>query len=390
MDKAERRNFLVNADLFRQASDELLEHVSGQLEECSFQTGACIMREGDDGDAAYLVARGTVRLEKEGIHLVTLGPGDCIGEFALIDEGPRSASVFAESDVLLLKWAREDFQKILWESWEVASCIFRMLIGKLRQDVSIQVEVGLKQERWRQDLRRASEIQMGMLPTADITLDGVTVSGYCKPATDVGGDYYDYLPLENGKLGLIIADVTGHGFYSGLFVAMAKSCLHTQAKIDYEPDQIMEAMNRTLAMSIQSGLFMTCCYVLLDAQSQLLTYTNAGHFYPYLYKNQTGSLEQLESTDPLLGMYGLEEVSFSKQQKTWEPGDVLLLYSDGITEAKNPGGEMFENDRLEKILAASIDKTPADIKKAVLQTLSDYCSGTEQDDDVTLVVAKAV
>lgn len=390
MDKTERKNFLVNVDLFRQASDELLEHVSGQLEECSFQSGECIMREGDDGDAAYLVAKGTVRLEKESIHLVSFGVGECIGEFALIDEGPRSASVFAESDVLLLKWAREDFQKILWESWEVASCIFRMLIGKLRQDVSVQVEAGLKQEQWRQDLRRASEIQMGMLPGADIAMDGITASGYCNPAADVGGDYYDYLPLENGKLGLIIADVTGHGFYAGLFVAMAKSCLHTQAKIDFEPDRIMEAMNRTVAMSIQSGLFMTCCYVLLDTQSRSLTYTNAGHFFPYLFRKQTGSLEQLESTEPLLGMFGTESASFSKQRRTWEKGDILVLYSDGITEARNPDGEMFENNRLEQIITANSDKTPAEIKEVVLQTLSDYCGGTEQDDDVTLVVAKAM
>ncbi|MCZ6635469.1 MAG: SpoIIE family protein phosphatase, partial [bacterium] len=121
------------------------------------------------------------------------------------------------------------------------------LLGKLREDVETQVSAGLERERWQQDIKRAHEIQMGMLPSEDLITNTFEISGFCQPATDVGGDYYDYQILNKDQVGVIIGDVTGHGFYSGLFVAMAKTCLHLQARIEDRPTIVRAQPRKTMS-----------------------------------------------------------------------------------------------------------------------------------------------
>ena len=383
--------FLNTTELFAEAPESLLAQISESMQEIEVKAGKTIFREWDLGDAIYFVVHGTVGLEKKGIKLLTRGRGECFGEFALLDAEPRSTSAVAETDVLLLKWGRKDFQQALLQNREVAFGIFKMLTGKLRQDVTLQVESAREQERLQQDLRRAHEIQMAMLPQEYLSTETIEISGYCKPAADVGGDYYDYLFFEDNNLGVIICDVTGHGFYSGLFVAMAKSCLHTQARIDYSPEKVMEAMNRAVSISMKRGLLMSCCYILIDLKNNLLTYSNAGHPCPYHYNLSKNSLEQLSPTDNmLLGIPGFEESEFTTEERKWEKGDLLVLYSDGITEAEDANEEMFDEERLENVILENREKSANDIKDCILNTLSLHCNGMVQSDDVTLVVAKAL
>ncbi len=390
MKLVDRVAFLKTTDLLAGVPDDILAQIGGDMEEIEAKTGTTVFRQGGRGDAVYLVVDGALSIERGGIQLVSLGRGECVGEFALIDGGPRSASAIAETDVLMLKWMREDFDTTISKNRAVVYGLFKILTGRLRRENDIRVEVVLEQERWRQDLKRAHEIQMGMLPEGDLITDHIEISGYCRPAADVGGDYYDYLLLEDDKLGIILGDVTDHGFYSGLFVAMAKNCLHTQATIDYAPEKVMEAMNRTVSMSIRSGMLMTCCYVLIDSRRHTLSYTNAGHNFPYHYSRRSDKLDPLPSTDMVLGVPGFEASGFAKQERSWEKGDLLLLYSDGITEAQDADGEMFEEERLRVILLQNRDSTPAQIKEAILQALARHIRSATPSDDITLAVAKAV
>ncbi|HIE27113.1 TPA: cyclic nucleotide-binding domain-containing protein, partial [Candidatus Poribacteria bacterium] len=362
--------FLKTTNLFAETPESLLMQISDSMQEIEMKRGTTIFCEGDVGDAIYLVVHGTVGVEKNGIKLVTRSSGECFGEFALLDERPRSASAIAETDALLLRLEQKDFQKAISQTPKLAYTIFKILTGKLRQDVAVQVEAAREQERWRQDIRRAQEIQMAMLPQSDLSTEKIEISGYCRPAADVGGDYYDYLLLSDDKLAIIICDVTGHGFYSGLFVAMAKSCLHTQAKIDYSVEKIMEAMNRTVSFSMQSGLLITCCYIIMDFQNRILSYSNAGHPYPYHYSQSTDSLERLVSTDMLLGIPGFEESKFTKEERKWGKGDLLLLYSDGITEAEDANEEPFGDERLEKIILEKKGESATYIKDYILNAIS--------------------
>ncbi len=374
----------------RHVPESGLHTIGADLKEVKVEAGDFIFRDRDNGDAVYFIVQGTIRIEKDGIRLVSLHPPECVGEFALIDEGPRSASAIAETDVHLLKWKRKDFVRGVSRNHEIIQGILKNLTRKLRKDISLQVQAGLERERWLQDLKRAREIQKAMLPHDDLYTDRVRVFGQCDPAADVGGDYFDYLPLENDKLGIIVADVMGHGFFSGLLVPMAKSCLHTQATIDYSPPSVMQSMNRTVSFSVESGLLMTCCYVLLDSAGRSLTYCNAGHPHPYHYRRSNDSLEKLDSTDMILGVPGFEKSPFTMNKGSWEPGDLLVLYSDGITEATNREDEEFGEERLEQIILENKDEPPARVKENILEALAGHCDGLPQSDDITVVVAKAV
>ncbi len=382
--------FLGKTDLLSEVPTPLLTRISDVVEEISVKEGEVIFREGDVGDAVYLVVEGRLGLEANGVRLFSRGKGQWVGEFALIDNAPRSASAVAETDISLLKWTRADFTEALTHSGEVARSVFKLLTGKLRDNVAIQVESALEKERWRQDLKRANEIQRAMLPTQDLATDKAYVSGYCRPAAHVGGDYFDYLLLGDDNLGIILADVMGHGFYAGLLVAMAKSCLHTQATIDYSPAAVMEAMNRIVFHSVQTGLLMTCCYVLIDLRENRLTYTNAGHPYPFHYRANSNCLERLSSTDTLLGVPGLEETRFSTEQRSWDKGDLLVLFSDGLPEAEDGQEQDFGEERVGRIILENKAGSPTHVKDCLLAALSAHCRGLPQNDDISLVVGKSV
>jgi serine phosphatase RsbU (regulator of sigma subunit) len=373
---------LEKTNIFADVPKSFLMQISEKIDDIEMKAGTTIFCEGDMGDAVYFVARGTVRIESDNIKLVNRSSGECFGEFAVLDYEPRGASAIAETDVLLLRLWYQDFREAVSQEPEMAFGIFSALTGKLR-------EVAREQERWQQDMKRAHEIQMAMLPQGDFKNDKIEISGYCKPAADVGGDYYDYLFFDDDKLGILICDVTGHGFYSGLFVAMAKSCLHTQAKIDYSPKKVMESMNGAISISIQRGLLMSCCYMVIDFRNNTLTYSNASQPYPYHYSRSKDLLEQFSSTDMILGIRGIE-YQFTTEERTWEKGDFLVLYSDGITEAENAQEQMFGDERLEEIIAENINQSAAFLKDCILKALSLHCGRMQPSDDVTLVVAKAL
>lgn len=381
---------LRNADLLRDVSESGLHEIGRCMEKVEATAGTTVFHKGDDGDAVYLIIDGILRLESDGVALMSRTGGEWVGEMALIDKVTRSASAIAQTDVRLLRWERESFVRVISHHPGVAYGIFKVLTRKLREDIERQVDLELEQERWKQDLKRAREIQMGMLPSGDLVTPRMEISGYCRPAAEVGGDYYDYVEFDDARVGVIIGDVTGHGFYAGLFVAMAKSGMNTQAQIDHAPRKIMEAMRRTVSLSIQRSLLMTCCYVLFNADNGKLGFSNAGHPYPYHYRRRSESLERLCPMDPLLGVQDLYDASFQESELDWEPGDLMLFYSDGITEARDVNGKMFEHERLEDCFIENKEKKPAQIKEAILTRLEQHCNGQPYDDDLTLVVVKAL
>ena len=247
----------------------------------------------------------------------------------------------------------------------------------------------MEKERWRQDLQRAREIQMGMLPDADVRTDKLEVSGFCRPAVEVGGDYYDYVMRSDKKLGIIIGDVTGHGFYSSLFVAMAKSCLHTLSEVDNTPDRVMLSMRNTLSLSIQRRLLMSCCSTLIDPMAGTLRYANAGHPFPYHYCASTGELEKLLALDPILGALEPNFSHYEESETSWNAGDLLILYTDGITEERDSNGKQFGHERLEKLIVDNASQTSVGLKQTILDSVAEHVGQVAQRDDLTLVVSKA-
>ena len=369
--------------------EALVTKIDRTLEEVNLAAGEILFDEGEEGDAVYLVVEGRLRLESDGMTVISRARGDCVGEIALIDDEPRSAAAIADTPVRLLRWERRDFQETLGQDPEIARGIFKMLTAKLREDVKSTVRLSRERERWRQDLVRAREIQQGMLPAGRLLTESIELAGVCSQASEVGGDFYDYLCPEGDSVGLIVGDVTGHGFYAGLFVAMAKSCLHTQTRFSFDPREVMQAMRRTLDLSILRRLLMSCCYVLFEPGVRRLHYANAGHPYPYLYRAGEGFLHRLQALDPILGALDVEAGGYAKRTMPWEPGDVLVMYTDGVTEARDDAGQMFEHEALEACIAEAEGHSAESIRDRILERISAHAGEGMQDDDLTLVVARA-
>ena len=386
---SDRLDFLRSTELLAAVPEALVAKIDHRLEEVTLAAGEVLFNEGEEGDAVYLVVDGKLRVESDGMTLINRVRGDCVGEIALIDDEPRSAAAIADTPVRLLRWERRDFQETLDQDPEIARGIFKMLTGKLREDVKSSVRLERERERWYQDLARAREIQQGMLPDGQLLTDHLEIGGVCTPASEVGGDFFDYLCPGDDAVGVMIGDVTGHGFYTGLFVAMAKSCLHTQVQLSFEPPDVMAAMRRTLNLSIQRRLLMSCCYVLFESRARRLQYANAGHPYPYLYRRSDQALQRLEALDPILGALDANAGGFAVQSLEWQPGDLLVMYTDGITEARNAGGRMFGHQALEACIAEHFEGSADSIKEGILAAVSAHACDSRQDDDLTLVVIRA-
>jgi len=387
---SDRLAFLKTTDLFAGVSTDALERIAEALEPACLAAGETVFREGEPGDAVYLVVKGRLRLEYHGVELLTRGPAECVGELALVDDGPRSATAVAATAVQLLRCRRASFQAALEADAGLARGVLRVLSRKLREDVAAQVRFVLERERWRRDLERAREIQMGMLPPGDVITHDIAAAGFSQPAEAVGGDYYDVVPLGDGRLALAIADVTGHGFYSGLFVAMAKSCLHTSVASQHGPRQVMAALRRALTFSIEQHQLMSCCYVLLEPRRGRLAYANAGHPYPYHYRADEGWLERLPALDPILGAELGDAVAFAEAERPWASGDLLVLYTDGLTETLSRSAEPFGHERLERIICEHAGEAAPLVRQAILEAVARHGAGVAPRDDLSLVVTRAL
>jgi sigma-B regulation protein RsbU (phosphoserine phosphatase) len=390
---AERAAFLKETELFTDVSEDDLRGVAEVAQEKAFTDGETIVREGEKGDAVYFVIQGQVSIHKSGVEIVRRGEKECIGEVAVIDDGPRSSSMSSIKDSLLLKISRDDFYQAIEGNAKLLKNVLNIVLAKFRKDIDREVEAVRARERITQDLIRASELQTGMLPTQDLnftTPEGISVavSGSCYPADTVGGDYYDYFTLPDGKLCLVIGDVMGHGFHSGLMVSTAISCLHTQIRSDYSIGSVMSAMDDMVYEFVHGSLFMTFCYIIVDLKDHTVSFCNAGHPYPYHYRAGTGQLEKLKSDYLPLGTKIFHVEEYQASRSDWKEDDILVLYTDGLTEAENLGKECFGEERLKRLIVENALLPPVELKEFILQELDKFCQSITREDDVTLVTVK--
>lgn len=252
-------------------------------------------------------------------------------------------------------------------------------------------------ERMSQELATARKIQQAMLPTSAPFDKALNIDFYLETSTEVGGDYFDFLPLGDNKLAFVIGDVTGHGVPAALLMAVIKSCLHTQVLTNHKVSEVMTIANSILHQSSFERRFMTFFYSILDTETGRLTYANAGHLYPYLYRQATGELYTLEMASYPLGVRPMLVVN--EQEVILEEGDVLFFYSDGIIEAKNGAGEEFGFERLEGLIRTHGRHSAGTVKEQILAawrgfvydgvaTITTGPLAQRADDDVTIVVVK--
>ncbi len=240
------------------------------------------------------------------------------------------------------------------------------------------------------ELETARKIQERLLPREMPQLSGFQIAGTSLPSMQVGGDYFDFLDLGKGRLGIAIGDVSGKGIPAALLMANLQASLHAQALETEKVAEVVSHINNLLVRSTESNMFATFFYGVLDRNISTFTSTNAGHNPPILLRTN-GEIERLETGDLVLGF--LQDQTYSQQTTSLQLGDVLVLYTDGITEARNPEpkkneDKLFGEERLTEVIKANASFSAREIQAAILQAVSVHTKDTPQGDDITLVVIK--
>jgi serine phosphatase RsbU (regulator of sigma subunit) len=235
-------------------------------------------------------------------------------------------------------------------------------------------------------MRVARRIQQASLPEEVPQLEGWKISPYYQPAREVGGDFYDFHLLSDGRLGVVVGDATGKGVPAALVMSTTLGMLQLAARAldSPSPGEVLAQVNETLLAQIPSNMFVTCFYAVLDPRSGSLTYANAGHDLPYLWHG--GAAEELRARGMPLGL--MPKMSYEEKETVLDAGEAALFYSDGLVEAHDPEGEMFGFPRLQGLIAEH-GKEERSLGDSLLEELYSFVGeGWEQEDDITLLTLR--
>jgi sigma-B regulation protein RsbU (phosphoserine phosphatase) len=305
-----------------------------------------------------------------------------------------------------LPYSREDKQFLMAVAWQMAFAI---------QNTQL-IEEAAEQERLRHELAIAANVQRRLFPECPPSFARLDLAGVCQPAGGVGGDYYDFLVLDETKVGIAVADVAGKGISAALLMSTVQASLRSQApSVNDNLIELVSSMNRLLHGSTDVSSYATFFYSQFDEKTGQLTYVNAGHNPPMLAQRRcaaqsagaaaqpnprrlvaprhSGPIEvgetvitYLTTGGPMIGAF--DNCSYEQQTLQLDAGDVLVAYTDGVTEALNASDEEFGEERLRQMVASSLHLSAAELAERVVEEVRDWCSESGQQDDLTLVVMK--
>ncbi len=283
--------------------------------------------------------------------------------------------IYADSPIAEGRFT-EDHLKVLTTLASVAA--IRVENGRL-------VEARLERERLERELALASEIQQRFQPTAPPHIAGYELQGISFPCYEIGGDYYDFIERDDGRLVIALGDVSGKGTAAALLMSSLHAAIHAQSASHDSLVATISAVNRYLADNIPANRFVTLFYAELDPESGALSFLNAGH-NPPLIVHAAGTVEQLASGGLPLGIK--PDAEYREGRTQLQLGDVLVIYSDGVTEAVSPTGEEFGPTRLYEVVQRNVEASAAGIRDRIESSLTKFAQGTSAADDITLVIVK--
>ena len=238
-----------------------------------------------------------------------------------------------------------------------------------------------EKERMSRELEEARAVQFGLFPGDCPKIDGFEITGVCLPCQEVGGDWYDYVPLDDGRLGVVLADVSGKGMAAALLMSSARSVLRMHATGSLSPGEVLKKVNRILFNDFPSAKFVTLVYAVIDPQARTISFANAGHLYPLCIDSKSAEFLETASGLPL----GIMESEFTTRTIEMTPGSRMVLYTDGITEASDSNDEEFGPDRIRENMDRELSST-----RGLLDDVQKFTGGTPAADDMTVVMITAV
>ncbi|MCK9631468.1 MAG: SpoIIE family protein phosphatase [Methanoregula sp.] len=277
----------------------------------------------------------------------------------------------------------------------VAVFIFSTIIQNLISERKTRLEkekLETEMARKNAELQIAAEIQRNFLPETLPKTEGFDIAAKSIPAKEVGGDFFDVIPLEvmpisSSRTGIMIADVSGKGVPAALFMALSRIVVRVTAMWFRKPSEVISFANPIIANNSKTGMFVTLFYGVIDKDTRTLTYVNAGHNPPIVLRKKTGEIEELTLTGMAVG--ALEDATYSQQEIPLAPGDVMVLYTDGITEAVNDREEMYDLPRLIETIRNNSNSSSKELADEIISSVFAFSGTTPQFDDITLMVVKA-
>jgi sigma-B regulation protein RsbU (phosphoserine phosphatase) len=281
-----------------------------------------------------------------------------------------------ESDQLNA-YASDDLEVLMMLASQVAIIIEKVMLH----------EQLIEKKRLEGQLEVARQVQLELLPPSDPKLPGYDISAYNYPTEEVSGDYYDWVPIYEDQIGLVIADVSGKGVPAALLMAFLRASLRAATHIGYAPQISMAKVNYLLWESIERNQFVTAFYGILDTENRTLAYSNAGHNPPLLLE-VNGNVRFIERGGLPLGMF--RDTRYHQYYLSFRPGEVLVLYTDGVTEATNPAGEEFGRERLAEAVKAASALSARELISSVQNKVLQWTDGKGAEDDITFFVIKSL
>ena len=408
-----RAEALRHVPLFASLPGNEIEILASTLIPREEQAGSLLFKEGEREGRCYILLEGEVEIIKalgsgDERLLAVRGPGSTLGEMSLFSkEHVRTASVRAKTHLKVLEMRQEDLDSLLHRQPSLAYELVRTLSKRLEESEdhtildlreknrllqqaydelkAAQAQI-IEKEKLEKELQVASEIQLGMLPRALPQHPRFDLAARMVPTSAVGGDFYDVIPLGYGLLGIAIGDVTGHGVPAALLMASTVTLLRAGAGLGSSPRELLESVNRHLLETNNTGMFVTVLYGVLGGSGDEFEYARAGHPLPVVLDAERKPLALDKGTGQPLGLF--DELLLDEGKLALPEGGLMLLHTDGVTEAPDEQGQFFGDDRLVTALQSTAGGADQ-VCEAVWRAVQAYQGSVPQDDDVTLLAVAA-
>jgi sigma-B regulation protein RsbU (phosphoserine phosphatase) len=349
-----------------------------------FKKGEYLFRVGEPAENLFYIAKGMIRLPELGR---LLRAGQVIGEIGIFSPNRcRSASALAEEDVDTYTMGSEEVRHLMHGNPSLATKLIEVVLKRMMENIQAETEA---RERINAELRIARNIQSSMLPREFPPFPGRTdfeIYATMEPASEVGGDFYDFFLVRENKLCVLVGDVSGKGIPAALFMALSKTLLRSEAMRGYSVNDILARVNTALSADNKECMFLTVFCLILDTRTGETEYCSGGHNAP-LYCPSSGGIRFLDQQPgPLIGFE--EDFRCESKGVQLNRGDLLLLYTDGVTEAENARQEPFSEKRLGETVAGLRSGTLAQIIDGVRSDIAGHVQGHAQSDDITVLALK--
>jgi sigma-B regulation protein RsbU (phosphoserine phosphatase) len=383
-------------NLFNEIPYQLLEPVLAECSVRQLQKDDILISPGQENHNLYLLISGQLQvyLDKVDSHIsFPIARGECIGEMSLIEGRLTSAFVIAEEESSLIVVPEDIFWNKFIHLPNATRNLLRVLTNRTRKDNEVirqSLEQQLRHEHLQKELKAAGNIQANILPQEIPLLPNhpqIDLCAMMEPAIEVGGDFYDAFALDKNTICIAVGDVSGKGMPAALFMMRVITLLRMSLSKDTSFESVLPTVNRMLCVNNDECMFVTMFVGLFDVTSGTLTYTNAGH-NPPLFSSNGGPFELMDVPKGiLLGVN--EEARYGVAKRILQPGDTLVLYTDGVTEAENPQHEFYSLARLCNTLqTVSTDDDITMVIKVLSDSVSHFSKGMPQSDDITILALR--